>query len=488
MQDDETGSERASREPAVPGVPGVPGGGAARDGSFGSTGYGDGGYGGGLAGPPEGYGGWGGIPGGYGETPPPPRRRRRGRVTVYALVAILAAGVGAGTALGLDTHATSSTGTGISSNDVPGPPANARAGSGSLNARSVEGKLAPGVVDIDAAIQYSGGTSSEGTGMIINSDGLVLTNNHVIDGAQVVKVTVAATGRAYTATVLGYDNTQDVALLRIRDAAGLKAVSVGNSSDVTLGMPVLALGNAQGQGGRPKAARGIINSLDKTISPTDESTGATETLHGMLQTTADIVSGDSGGPLANAAGQVIGMDTANATSSQGSSSVLGYAIPINTALSVARQIAQKQASGTIQIGVPGFLGVLVPQSASSSPRQEAQQQRQQEQQQGGSAAGPASPGRRCITNDADTSLPSAIAPASSGALVDGVLCGTAAASAGLASGDVITSVNGQDVTTPGSLTTIMGKYHPGDRVTLHWVTLGGQRRTGTLTLSAAPAR
>ncbi len=121
--------------------------------------------------------------------------------------------------------------------------------------------------------------------------------------------------------------------------------------------------------------------MDKTISPTDESTGTTETLHDMLQTNADIVSGDSGGPLANSAGQVIGMDTANASSSQGPSSVLGFAIPIDAALSVAHQIAAGQASATVQIGLPGFLGVLVPPGSNSSPQQQAQQQRKQIQQQ-----------------------------------------------------------------------------------------------------------
>jgi S1-C subfamily serine protease len=438
-----------------------------------------------LGGSGDGYG----APGGYGE---PPRRRKRSRVAVYALVAILAGALGAGAALGLDNsqHTPS---TGVSSNQVPGPHSNAgSAGSGPLNQQSVTSKVEPGVVDIDAAIQYSGGTSSEGTGMIINADGLILTNNHVINGARTIRVTLATTGKTYTAAVLGYDVSQDVALLQIKGAAALKPVAVGDSSQVTLGTKVLAFGNAQGRGGVPAVAPGIINSLNKTISPTDESTGATETLHNMLQTDANIVSGDSGGPLANAAGQVIGMDTANASSSQGSANVLGYAIPINTALAVARQIASGQASATVQVGVPGFLGVLVPQSTSADPRQQAQQQRQQ--QGGGSVGSPGSPagpapgGAGCINSNADTSVPTVIAPVSSGALVDGVLCGTPAATAGLASGDVVTGVNGQAVTTPNSLTTMMSQLRPGAQVTLHWENPSGQQKTSTLTLGAAPAR
>jgi S1-C subfamily serine protease len=417
---------------------------------------------------------------------------------VYAVVAILAAGLGAGAAVGLDNGQRTPS-TGVSSNQVPGPNRNAGSvGSGPLNQQSVASKVEPGVVDIDAAIQYSGGTSSEGTGMILNAGGLILTNNHVINGAHVIRVTLATTGKTYNADVLGYDVTQDVALLQIKGATGLKTVSVGDSSQVTVGTQVVAFGNAQGRGGTPATAAGIINSLDKTISPTDESTGATETLRNMLQTNADVVSGDSGGPLANAAGQVIGMDTANASSTQGSANVLGYAIPINTALTVARQIVAGQASGTVEIGVPGFLGVLVPQSSSADPRQQAQQQRQQ--QQGGGAAGSPGPpagqapagqapgGPGCINNNADTTVPAAIAPATSGALVDGVLCGTPAAAAGLASGDVVTGVNGQAITTPSSLTTMMSQLRPGAQVTLHWEDPSGQQKTSTLTLGAAPAR
>jgi S1-C subfamily serine protease len=504
MQQDETGSE--PRDGGSPGGPGhLPAASYGQPGGYGGYGQpgspgGYGGYGqpgspgdsgssgGGFGDPPGGYGEWGPA-GGYGQ---PSRRRRRGRFLIYALVAVLAAGLGAGAAVGLNNGGhTPSTGSsaGVSSGDVPGPHNNTSgSGPGSLNQQSVAAKVEPGVVDIDAAIQYSGGTSSEGTGMVINANGLVLTNNHVINGARFIRATLVTTDKTYTARVVGYDTAQDVALLQLQGASRLKAVAVGNSSQVTLGTPVLAIGNAGGQGGLPAMAPGIINSLDKTITPTDESTGATETLHGMLQTNAGIVSGDSGGPLANAAGQVIGMDTANASSSQDSSAVLGYAIPINTALSVARQIAAGQGSGAIQIGVPGFLGVLVPQSASANPQQQAQQQRQRSGGSSGGVGGQGPRGQGCVNSNTDIPVPSAIAPVSTGALVDGVLCGTAAAAAGLASGDVITTVNGQAVTTPGSLTMIMSKFRPGARVSIDWVNANGQRKAGSVALGAAPAR
>jgi S1-C subfamily serine protease len=325
--------------------------------------------------------------------------------------------------------------------------------------------------------------------MVISANGLVLTNNHVINGATKITATLVTSGKVYTARIVGYDATHDVALLQLQGASRLDAVAVGDSSHVTLGTPVLAIGNAGGGGGAAMAS-GIINSLDKTIAPTDESTGATEILHGMLQTSAQIVSGDSGGPLANAAGQVIGMDTANASGSQGSSALLGYAIPINTALSIARQIAAGQGSPAIQVGVPGFLGVLVPQSTSANPQQQAQQQRQRQQGGGspGGAGGQGPRGQGCVSSDTDPPVPSAVAPVSTGALIDGVLCGTAAATAGLAGGDVITTVNGQAITTPGSLTMTMSKFRPGAQVRIGWVSASGQRKAGTLTLGAAPAR
>jgi S1-C subfamily serine protease len=424
-----------------------------------------------------------------------PRPRRRRRMAVYAVVVLAAAGLGSAAAVGLTSNAGTPP-TGVSSHQVPGPQNNV-AGGGSLRAAAVAAKVNPGVVDVDAFIAYSGGTSSEGTGMVISRGGLILTNNHVINGSNSIHVRLATApgSKTYQATVVGYDASQDVALLKISKVPRLRPVSVGNSSQVTVGTPVVALGNAEGQGGRPRAAAGIINSLSKTISPTDESTGATETLHNMLQTNADIVSGDSGGPLANAAGQVIGMTTANASSSQSSSSVLGYAIPINTALAIAHQIAAGQQSSTVQIGVPGFLGVLVPQSGSGNPQQQAAQQRQQERQQSqqgngagpGAGTGPAGTGG-CATDNSETSVPATIAPARQGALVDGVLCSTPAAIAGLVSGDVITSVDGQPVTTPGSLTQTMEGFRPGVKVTLGWQTPAGQHRTGRVTLAPAPAK
>src|SRR6201996_7670287 len=178
-----------------------------------------------------------------GATPQPPRARRRGRVAVYAIVVLAAAGLGTAAAVGLTSHAGTPV-TGVSSHQVPGPQ-NDVAGGGSLRASAVAGSVDPGEVEIDALIAYSGGTSSEGTGMVISRDGLILTNNHVINGSNDIHVRLVMAGKKYLATVVGYDATQDVALLKISGAPELRPVSVGNSSQVTVGTAVVALGNAE---------------------------------------------------------------------------------------------------------------------------------------------------------------------------------------------------------------------------------------------------
>ena len=169
---------------------------------------------------------------------------------MYLTVAGLAAGIGAGLTVAFAGSGSSPT-AGVSSSDIPSPHDN-QAGSGSgsaLNQATVKRKVKPGLVDITSTLKYASETA-EGTGMILSPSGLVLTNNHVIDGATEVKVTLADnTSQSYTARVIGYDSTDDVALLQLTGAPGLATVSFGNSSQVRVGIPVLALGNAEGKGG-----------------------------------------------------------------------------------------------------------------------------------------------------------------------------------------------------------------------------------------------
>jgi S1-C subfamily serine protease len=444
-------------------------------------GYGDqGGYGS--------QGGGEGAPGWPAPDPPPRRSSRGGRLLVYVAVAALAASIGAGATVAFGEHRAAPA-AGISSGDVPGPHDNASgsgASSAPLNPETVRNKVDPGLVDIRSSLTYNGETA-EGTGMIISSSGLVLTNNHVIDQSTIVRATlVTSSAQQFSAKVLGYDAAHDVALLQLQGASRLTPVSFGNSSQVRLGTPVLALGNAQGHGGA-KPAVGIINALDRSIQASDEGSNSTENLNHMLQTNARIEQGDSGGALANNAGQVIGMITAantgNSSQSASSGGTLGFAIPINSALAIARQIASGQPSATVHIGLPGFLGVQVATSDSSDPRQQAA-----DAAQGGRVGRTSAGAGSCSTSSQQSGVPARVAPIAAGALIVGVLCNSLAQAAGMVPGDVITSVSGQPVTTPGSLSSITGNSHPGDVVSVLWVSLDGIEHTTKMRLDQGPAR
>jgi S1-C subfamily serine protease len=462
------------------------------EGSAGTAGHeNQGGYGQAWYGNQGGYlgqGAGGGAVGWPAPDPPPGRRAPRGgRLLVYVAVAALAASIGAGATVTFGGHHAAPA-AGVTSGVVPGPHDNA-SGSGAsatrLDPAAVRKKVDPGLVDIMSNLKYNGETA-EGTGMIISASGLVLTNNHVIDGATTVRANLAtSSGPSFAATVLGYDAADDVALLQLQGASGLTPVRFGNSSQVRLGTPVLALGNAEGHGGATPA-RGIINALDRSIQASDEGSNSTENLNHMLQTNARIQQGDSGGALANNAGQVIGMITAANTggSSQSSSGgTLGFAIPINTALAIARQIASRQPSATVHIGLPGFLGVEVATSDSSNPKQQAADEAQTGRN------GRTGPGvNACSTSSQPSGIPARVAPVAAGALIVGVLCNSAAQSAGMVPGDVITSVSRQPITTPGSLTTITGTYHPGDVVSVLWVSRDGIEHTTKMQLGDGPAR
>ena len=282
-------------------------------------------------------------------------------------MAVLAAGVAVAVVLGFFSPA--SGGSQPGSGAVPAPPASAAPlASGQ---QDIVSKVRPGLVLINTTLQYNS-EAAAGTGMVINADGLVLTNNHVIEGSTKITATVISTGKTYQARVVGYDDTGDVALIQLQNASGLTTVPIGNSSSVKAGNAVVALGNAEGQG-KITATAGHVTALNTTISASDEAgSTSTETLHGMIQTNADIVPGDSGGPLASSAG-VIGMDTAGNDAGDQQGPAAGFAIPINTALSVARQIAAGHASSAITIGYPPFVGVFIGSGSSSNPQTQAQQ-------------------------------------------------------------------------------------------------------------------
>jgi len=468
---------------AAYGQPGYGGPGYA---AYGQPGYGEQGYGQ----PPQGgYGPWGGGPGwsGYGSPPPPPPGPRFGRVLAYVAVAALAAGVGAGAAIALN-HSSDPSSSPAANGSQQNPfsnggnnfgqaPNNGQApgnqngtgtggtnsGTGSLNAQALAAKVDPAIVDITSQLKYNNATA-EGTGIVISPSGLVLTNNHVIDEATSVSATLVVSGKTYTAKVLGYDSTDDVALLQLQGASGLKAASLGDSSKVKVGQAVLALGNAGGRGGLPSTAQGTVQGLNRTIQASDNGANTEETLHGMIETNAPIQEGDSGGPLVNSSAQVIGMDTAANSSGYApdqSEATTGFAIPINHAISITNQIAAGHASSTVHIGLGGFLGVTA--AAASDPTGCAGN---------GGYGGGFGGGFGGYTP-----------PVSSGALICQVYPGTPAQAGGLTSGDVITSVNGQTVASSDALTTLMAGDHPGDQLSISYVDANGARHQTSVTLS-----
>jgi S1-C subfamily serine protease len=437
---------------------------------YGQPGYGQPGYGG----PQGGYGAWSG----YG-TPPPPPGSRSGRILAYVAVAALAAGIGAGAAIALNhsNSPASASGNGGAQDPFGGNGGNifgqapngqngngsngtGNNGSGPLDEQALAAKVDPAVVDITSQLKYSHATA-EGTGMVISSSGLVLTNNHVIDQATSVSATLVVSGKTYSARVVGYDSTDDVALLQLQGASGLKSVSLGDSSQVKVGQNVLALGNAGGRGGLPVTAQGKVLGLNRTIQASDSSAGTQETLHGMIQTNAPIQEGDSGGPLVNSAGQVIGMNTAaNASNGFGegqSGATIGFAIPITHAVTIANEISAGHASATVHIGLAGFLGI---------------------------AAGDASKQNPCPAGSGFGGIGGNTPAVSSGALVCRVYAGTPADSAGLSSGDVITAIDGQAVGSSDDLTNLMADDHPGDQLSITYVDTNGGRHQTSATLSA----
>jgi S1-C subfamily serine protease len=320
-----------------------------------------------------------------------------------------------------------------------------------LTTAQVAGKIDPALVDIDTVLGYAQ-EEAAGTGMVLNSDGLVLTNNHVIEGSTQIQATDIGNGQTYKAKVVGYDRSHDVALIQLENASGLQAIQLGSSSSAMAGQKVVAIGNAEGRGGTPSVVTGQILSLNNSITASDASAGTSEKLTGLIKHNAPIQPGDSGGPLVNTAGQVIGIDTAASTSDfefqGGTSQTQGFAIPINEALGIARQIEASDASAQVHIGATGFVGVEI------APAQQ-------------------------YTEEG--------VPQNAGALVAGTINGSPGERSGLVKGDVITSVNGQKVTSALTLQLQLQQHHPGDKVVIGWTEANGKKQTATVTLTTGPA-
>ena len=372
--------------------------------------------------------------------PSPPSRwhvRRRKTAAAGVVLAAALAGFGIGGVL----QDNGSTGT-------------SSATAATLSLAQVEARVDPALVDVVSTIDYGEGEAA-GTGIVLTSSGEVLTNNHVVDGATSLKVTDIGNGRTYTAAVVGYDVSSDVAVIKLKDASGLETATLGNSNDAAVGQSVVAIGNAGGMGGTPSAATGTVTALGQDITASDESSGSAEQLAGLIETDADVQPGDSGGPLVNMSGQIVGIDTAGSSTFQfqsgssqnpDSSASDGFAIPINEAVSIAQEIESGKSSSSVHIGATAFLGVEVASTTGSDGSQSAL----------------------------------------SGAAVAGVVSGSPAAAVGLSMGDTITSVAGHTVSSSTSLRHVLDGFHPGQKVSVTWEDASGASHTATVDLASGP--
>lgn len=306
--------------------------------------------------------------------------------------------------------------------------------------------LTIGLVNINTVLGFERAEAA-GTGIVLSAAGRVLTNNHVIEGATEIEVTVVATGKTYLAKVVGTAPSDDIALLQLEKASGLAVAPLGDSSTVDVGDAVVGIGNAGGTG-TPTTSPGTVTALGRTITATDSSGGNAETLHNLIESSARLQPGQSGGPLYDASGRVVGVNSAGSSSSGfggrsrvggvAGAATQGYSIPINDALALVAAIEKGRASDRITIGTPPMLGV---------------------------SAGDATGG---------------------GAVVSGVTPGTPAAKIGLAAGDIIVGIDRAAIDSVADLSAALRTHEVGDKVTVTW-TRNGVTKSATATLIAGPA-
>jgi S1-C subfamily serine protease len=424
-------------------------------GPYGAGPYASGPYGAG----PYASGPYGWPPAAPAPAPPGPTKAHRGLAALAALALVLAsAGVGAGVAVAVhnkDDTRTFSSSNGSTSNTLPrggftipgggfSPNTggsnnnNNSGGAGTLDMNAIAAKVDPALVNINTTLATG---RAAGTGMLISSTGEIVTNNHVIADSTSITVVIGGTGPSHPAKVLGYDVSRDVALLQITDTVSdLPTISFGDPSKVQIGDPVVALGNALGQGGTPKASQGHVTALDQQVTAGDDQ-GSQETLNGMIQINAPIKPGDSGGALVDADGKVIGMNTAAAGdqqfNSQGSS--IGFAIPIDNAVDIVKQIADGKESDTVHVGERAMLGVQVEDATGGS-----------------------------------------------GAAIVGVQDNSGSADVGIKEGDVIIAVDGKTITNGAALREPLSHMHPGDSVSVGWLDSSNTRHDASVKLIVGP--
>ncbi len=407
-------------------------------------------------------------------------RSRRGSAIVLVAALCLVSAVGGGVATiamngtgttpaaaasSPDNHTVASVPTATPSNTSSSTPAPAvttpstttPSGSTDENAViSVAKNVGPSVVTIQSTTtvsnpyQGTGQVTGTGSGVIVRSDGLILTNHHVVADAKTVQV-LLSDGRILDGTVEGVDTLTDLALVKI-DATGLPAAALGDSSAVQVGQSAIAIGSPLGE--YPgSVTEGIVSGLDRTIDVQNDTTGATEHLSHLIQTDAAINPGNSGGPLLNSSGQVLGIDTAEAGNSQG----IGFAIPINLAKPIIDQVAAGQVIARPWIGIN--YEPLTPAVAKQAN----------------------------LSVDYGAWIHIDTSGGSTGQTgTTAIVAGSPADTAGLKNGDIITAIDGNAIDTDHPLDTYLLSHSPGDKVTFT-VLRGSSTISIDLTLGTRPA-
>ncbi len=309
---------------------------------------------------------------------------------------------------------------------------------------AVVAQVEAGMVQITALVDFQG-LVSNGTGIVLTPDGQVLTNRHVIAGANTIQALSMANGTTYDADVIGYDRQSDVALLQLRGAFGLPVAPLGDSDSLALGDTVLTIGNANGTGKPLTHESGAVTNLSRSISAEDELTGTANNMGGMIESSTNLRSGDSGGALVNSSGQVVGMNAAATLNfkvdGQSTPAGEGFAIPINRALGIVNQIRSGVSTPNVHIGPSAMLGIGI--SAGGKPRPDG--------------------------------LP-----------VRSTLRGGPAELAGLQPGDIITRIDGIPVDSANTLTGLLDQRFPGNVIDLDWIDRMGNPRNAKVPLAAGP--
>ncbi len=311
---------------------------------------------------------------------------------------------------------------------------------------NIASKVTPAVVSIVSSTYstsywgYGQSSQSAGTGMIVTSDGYVLTNKHVVEDATDIQI-VTDSGDTYDdVDIVGLDPLNDVAYLKINNVSDLPTVTLGDSKTIAVGQPVLAIGNALGAY-QNSVTQGIISGTGRSVAASDSDGSNVEYLSDMLQTDAAINSGNSGGPLVNAAGDVIGINTAVSSSGNG----LGFAIPISATKGMLESIIENNKASR------AYLGLTYINITSD------------------------------VAKQYNLSVKHGAYIYSTNSRQAAIVSGGPADQAGIKEGDIITKVGTVEIGAAGSISTLVGEYKSGDTIQLT-VLRDGKEQTINITL------